>query len=140
MNRPANAKAFQRVPIVLCAFLAFITASCLLFLWRAARQEGLWTAEIYQDGKLLQTIPLYQVQAPYLLEITGSDGGRNRIEVRPDSIGVVWADCPDKRCVRQGFLYSPALPVACLPNRLVIRLRPPENTPGDASAPDAVAY
>ena len=36
--------------------------------------------------------------------VTGSDGGKNQVEVRPGSIGIVSADCPDKLCVRQGFL------------------------------------
>ena len=35
-------------------------------------------------------------------------------------IRVSEADCPDKTCVRMGWLNSAAMPVVCLPHHLVI--------------------
>ena len=50
------------------------------------------------------------------------------------------ADCPDKLCVKQGFIDRPVLPIACLPNRLVIRLCPAKDSSASHAAPDAVTY
>lgn len=47
-------------------------------------------------------------------------GGTNVIEIRDGKIRVQSADCPDKTCVRMGWLDSAAMPVVCLPHHLVI--------------------
>lgn len=121
------------------AFLITITTACLLYLGQTQKKTGDCVAEIYQDGRLLFTLPLNQVQETYTMEIESSSGGLNRLEIRPGSIGVVWADCPDKLCVSQGFADSPAIPITCLPNRLVIRLRPASEASQEA-ATDAITF
>ena len=70
----------------------------------------------------------------------GENGCVNEVEVRPGSIGILSADCPDKLCVRQGFISDTRLPITCLPNRLVIRLRPVSDTAEDMPIPDTVTY
>lgn len=81
-------------------------------------------ADIYQNGVLLQSIDLSQIAEGYTFTVTGENGCTNEIGVRPGSIGILSADCPDRLCVRQGFISDSLLPITCLPNRLVIQLRP----------------
>ena len=123
----------------IAAFLILVTAASLLYLLSAEGNAQDCVAEIYQDGRLLFSIPLDQVQETYTLDIEGDNGGLNRIEVQHGGIGVTWADCPDKLCVSQGFAHSPSIPIVCLPNRLVIRLRPTGTDSLDTAA-DAVTY
>lgn len=80
-------------------------------------------AEIYRDGELLQTIPLSTIEKTYTLTITGDNGAVNQVEIRPGSIGICSASCPDKLCVKQGFIADSLIPITCLPNHLVIRVR-----------------
>ena len=80
-------------------------------------------ADIYQEGKLIRSIPLNQVEEPYVFTITNADGGTNTIEVRQGAIGIIAADCPDKICVHQGFIINSLTPITCLPHRLVIEIR-----------------
>lgn len=125
--------------LAITAFLVIITAACFLYLRQTRKNAGDCVAEIYQEGNLLLTLPLDQVQEPYTLEIESSLGGMNRVEIRPGSIGVIWADCPDKLCVSQGFADSPTIPITCLPNRLVIRLRPASEASQEEAA-DAITF
>lgn len=134
-----NKKSIRTAALLIAAFLILVTAACLLYLLAVQNHPQSCVAEIYQNGTLILTIPLDRVQEPYILDIEGENGHLNRIEVRPESIGIIYADCPDLLCVRQGFISSPTIPVTCLPNRLVIRLRPAEKTSTDIS-PDAVTY
>lgn len=83
----------------------------------------------------MTSIPLDGSDAPYRFTVTGENGCVNEIEIRSDSIGIVSADCPDKLCVHQGFISHTGLPVVCLPNKLVIRLRET-----DSETVDAIAY
>lgn len=98
-------------------------------------------ADIYQNGELLQTIRLDTVTGEYTFEVSGDAGATNTICVRPGSIAIVSASCPDQICVHQGFISTSLLPITCLPNRLVIRVREEAVTPDDTTLiPDGVTY
>lgn len=83
-------------------------------------------ADIYQNGELKQSIDLSTVKESFTFTMEGEWGCTNKIEVRPKSIGIISASCPDKLCVHQGFIDNSLLPITCLPNRLVIQIRQEE--------------
>lgn len=135
MNQPhrtANRNAIGLSVLLLVLLLGSIIA--LLLPQKAP--EG-YIAEIYQSGIRIHSISLSDIQESCTFIIEGKDGHVNEIEVRPDSIGIVSADCPDKLCVKQGFITDSRLPVTCLPNEIVIWLRP---APDADSEPDAITY
>lgn len=99
------------------------------------------TAEIYQNGVLLYSIDLHAVEEPYTLTITGPNGGENEIAVEKDGIGMLSANCPDKLCVKQGYIHSSLLPITCLPNHLVIQIREESKTGSITDSPaDMITY
>lgn len=79
------------------------------------------------------------MQKTYTLDVEGERGGHNHIEILQGSIGITWADCPDKLCVQQGYIHNASIPITCLPNKLVIRLNPVRESMSDV-VPDAVTY
>lgn len=118
-----------------------ILISCVLVLVlrrNAAGENASYLACIYQDGQLLQTIPLDRVQETYNFTLEATAGGSNTIEVSPGGIAITQADCPDQICVRQGRITDSLLPITCLPHRLVIELKPMDTSAADL--PDALAY
>ena len=133
-------KNVKTLALLLSAFLVLVTVACLLYLLLLPRSYGSCAADIYQDGQLLESISLGQVQESYTIEITGDFGYTNRIEVQPGKIGVIWADCPDRLCVHQGFADTTTIPIVCLPNRLIIHLRPESGVMTDPDAPDVITY
>lgn len=116
-------KERKRAGMLVC-LIAVLAAVCLAAialpgkLFSRAGEERI--ARIYQDGELIDSIPLGEVEEVYFLDIESPSGGSNRIEVRPGMIGICSADCPDQLCVKQGFRSDGALPIVCLPHRLVI--------------------
>lgn len=97
------------------------------------------TADIYQNGVLLESISLNNITESYTFTVYGEENCQNEIEVRPGSIGILSASCPDKLCVHQGFIDSSLLPITCLPNRLVIQVR--TGTPSsETMTPDIISY
>lgn len=119
------------------ALLLISLASLALIL--LPREQGGYIADIFQDGNLVTSIPLGEVQEPYRFTVTGNSGCTNEIEVRPGSIGILSADCPDQLCVHQGFIRDSRLPITCLPNRIVILLRSPSED-ADNITPDIFTY
>lgn len=137
MNTKTHVKT---TAISISAFLILVMTACLLYLLLVPRTYDGCVAQIYQNGQLITSIPLDEIQDPYIFEVENTEGGLNRIKVQPGSIGVIWADCPDQLCVHQGFAETPTIPITCLPNRLVIQLRPAHTPQTDSAEPDAITY
>ena len=79
------------------------------------------TAEISRDGQLIQKLLLKKGDPPKEFTVEFS-GGFNRLMTEDGGIAVVDADCPDRDCVKRGWLRRPGDSAVCLPNRLVIRI------------------
>ena len=111
-----------RTWIVLFSLLAVLLALLSLLLLRQ-RREGT-TVEILLDGAVIREIDLSRVYREESFRVECPEG-YNLITVRPGAICVSEADCPDRICVRMGWLTDGAAPIVCLPHRLMIRLKAP---------------
>ena len=76
------------------------------------------TVRIVSDGETLYTFDLNTAADTTLTIAYG--GHTNTVEIRDHRIRVRDADCPDQTCVKMGWLSSAAMPIVCLPHRLVI--------------------
>lgn len=117
----------NKVLIIIAAsiFVLGIVGSILVL--NAPRKD---TVIIRRDDKILYTIDLKTTEdKTFDIEYKGS---RNTVEIRDGRIRVRDADCPDKVCVKTGWLSSSAIPIMCLPNHLVIEFK--ENAEVDAVA------
>jgi hypothetical protein len=118
---------FVIIALILAAALAAIGYSSAA--GRAASAENL-RAEIYEDGVLTRVLPLNE-SAEVVID---TDRGYNRVVVGDGGIRVSAADCDSQTCVHSGMKALPGDMIACLPNRLVIKI-----SGGDAPY-DAIAY
>lgn len=101
-------------------FLCIIAVSAAAILIYKGRSAAAKTAQIVQNGKIVRTVELTGVSEPYEFEIVSDCGGSNTVRVENGKIGIVSATCPDKICVKQGFISTGALPIVCLPNKLSV--------------------
>jgi len=97
----------------------------LLAVWLYMRSAGVGSdelsADIIQDGKVIRSLRLRPGMPPQEFTIE-RDGGWNKIRVEGEKIAVVDANCPDKYCVRRGWLKEPGSSAVCAPHRLEIRI------------------
>lgn len=117
--------------IVLAAAFAACAGAALL----VQRMPGRRTlARIAVNGQVVREIDLSAVtdETSFVIE---TEAGANTVSLRPGGIRVSEADCPDHVCVKQGWLEGGAVPIVCLPHRLVISLV----SGGDEGALDAVS-
>ena len=77
-------------------------------------------AEVRQNGELLYTLPLDEATQ---VTVETAEGGLNSVVVRNGSVCVSHATCPDKLCVKQGWVDSPGTPIVCLPHGLVVEIK-----------------
>ena len=135
----------RKKAVLLAAVLLVIAILCGIRIYAVSHSstgngQALY-ADIYQSGELLETIRLDTVTDEYIFEVPGEGGASNTVCVRPGSIAIISANCPDQICVHQGFISTSLLPITCLPNRLVIRVREEAVCLDDTTpVPDGVTY
>ena len=104
----------QRVLIaVAAAIFAAGIVGCLLLLFAPSDHNKVL---IRRDGEVLYSLDLSKEKNRTFVIPYG--GSSNTIEIRDGRIRVMEAECPDKVCVRTGWLSSSAIPIVCLPNHL----------------------
>ena len=92
------------------------------------------TLRITVDG---ETYGIYDITEDQEIKI----GDTNICNIENGRVRMTWADCPDQICVHQGFISTSLLPITCLPNRLVIRVKEEAVCLDDTTlVPDGVTY
>lgn len=99
------------------AFLLFSVSLLTSFL--LLRPANTASVEIVQNGVVLYRLNLSECEDQEIC--LTYDGRKNTILICKGEIWVEEADCPDHICIQMGRLKSKALPIVCLPNRLVIQ-------------------
>lgn len=121
--------AFTRWDAALVAVLLAANAALLL---RPAKPLG--AVEIlFEAGK--QVVDLSssrRVEVPGPLGVTV-------VELGPRGARIVSSPCPNHLCVRSGWVTVRHPLVACLPNRVAVRILSVDSCPSQAGAVDAVA-
>lgn len=79
-------------------------------------------AKIYKNGECIKSIDLSTVKESYEIKI-GDDEHYNLIRVNSNGIKVIDSTCHDKVCMKTGEIHDSILPIACLPNNLIIKIQ-----------------
>jgi hypothetical protein len=103
---------FRALDFVIVAAVVLVSLLPLLFLAKASAKNAdtvvvTWHGEVIYRGSLDKDA-----------EITTPDG-LNTVVIKNGEARMEHAECADERCVRSGAA-SPAKPVVCLPNRVVV--------------------
>lgn len=94
---------------------------------------------IQVSNQEFRRIPFSQVSGIVIVDVPAADGHRAVAEVAGDGRArMKESDCPDKVCVRTGWIAHPGQVIVCLPNKIVVRI---EGGPQDVGPfLDGVAY
>ena len=119
MSKPAALKRGDIIIVIAAILLAIILWSAVA-IWRNSIGTQALIAEIYIDGQLTHTITLTGDEQELRLE---SVTGYNVLQIEPQGVRMLEADCHNQDCVRIGLQNQPGSVIACLPHRLLIRLK-----------------
>lgn len=106
--------------IVICIILI---SSIGVFSYMKIAQGNHHIAEIKQDGKILKTIDLDKVSGNQVLKIYYDSTHYNTISIEKGRIKITDADCPDKICVKSGWISQAGETIVCLPHKLIIKIQ-----------------
>ncbi len=117
-DRHSSFYRLSAADIVMVSVVLILSVGTLLWLGvREARgADGAAVASIFRGNALTETVPLTGDS-----DLTLRDVGM-RFEVREGGIRVVESDCPHKVCVNTGWITRSGQIIACVPNRIVVRV------------------
>ena len=110
---------------LICIVLVLLLAIISILAVAIIRAKGIDhpIAEITKQGQIIETIDLTQVKEAYEFNIDNPDGGYNTIRVELGQIAIIDASCPDHVCVNTGFISDSLVPITCLPNEVIIKIK-----------------
>lgn len=111
---------FSRIDIPIIA--ALLSAALVFFAWDHLGSSTASVCEVSLDG---QTIALLSLTEDNTYTFPQAPGVQ--VKVEEGAVCFLSSDCPDRTCVRTGWLREPGQYAICLPNRLMISI------PKDAS-------
>lgn len=79
-------------------------------------------AEIKVKGKLYKKVDLSDINHEEIIKIS-TDLGENTVIIKNGGAYIIEANCPDKLCVKSGFIDEVGEVVVCLPHELVIEIK-----------------
>lgn len=118
--------------LIVCALLAVILGVVGIQLYRNNDNGGHKIAVIKQNNQVIKKFDLDTLQKAEDLTISGDY--KNIIIVEQGRIRFKDADCPDKACVKKGWLSQKGDVAVCLPNRAIIEIE------GESDKVDGVTY
>lgn len=108
-------KLFWRELRIADVMLIIVILVCVaISAYRLSNREREMSVFVYKNNQLYGEYPL-------LIDATIVIDEHNTIEIKDKKVRMIKADCPDERCVKQGF--SSSLPIMCVPNHVIIEIK-----------------
>ena len=112
--------------ILIGAVIALSMVGYLMF-YLVYRADAPLTAEISVNGTIVNTIDLYNPTPNQFINISGPLG-TSVAEVKPGAIRMQFSPCPDRICMETGWIDQPGQVIACVPNKIIIKINPDKNS------------
>ena len=113
-------KGDKIVGIILLIIVLITTGGTLIYKNSIKGVENI--AVIKRDGKVIKTIDLNKVVKPEEFTLKTENGDYNTIAVKHNSIRIIDANCPNKLCVKSGWITKPGEMIVCLPYKVIINI------------------
>lgn len=141
--------ASKYAPIIMTVLLLLIAIASVIWIVLVKNTKG-ETVTIASNGVTLKTVDLNTIDgeliltvindpsdenSPYIVEGNKPLGNHyNIIRITREGAEIIDSDCSTHICIHEGITDSPAKPIVCLPNKLLITVT------GENTDTDAVTY
>ena len=108
---------FCKTDFLAIAIVAVIAILVSVVFWTSIGDEEGSMVSLYQDGTLIQEIPL-DSDTEFVIE----GAYENVVTIRDGKAAITKSDCPGSDCVHSGWIYEAGRSIVCLPNRVELRI------------------
>lgn len=119
--------------LVIFILLAVATGMAGMRIYNSYTEKSLVKVAVIKQGdKIVKRINLGKIEKPYKVNLNGDY--ENTMLVEKGKIRYQYANCPDKVCVKTGWLTKNGDAAFCLPNRTMIKIE------GEKASVDEITY
>ena len=93
----------------------------LLFVLRGKSSEGSYVIIMHQNEEKAR----FSLTSNGVYDI---NDGKNKIEILDGKVRMIYADCPDELCIRQGWIEYDGQSIICLPNKITVMVSGGDNS------------
>jgi len=112
----------KRLDIIIIVLIVSISlVSFGYYKWSLNKSYDEKEIEISVKGELFKTIHFNNTERQTIT--INTDLGTNYVVIEDGKVGISDADCPDKLCVKDGYISNPGEILVCLPNKVVIEIK-----------------
>ena len=136
----------KNAPFILSAILILTVLVSAVFIFAGNKGSGahvtiysggeaVWSGDLFgiTGEKILTVVPASGDAGPLIIEgIDTSYDHYNIVRITSEGVSVTDSDCKNKICIHRGTVRSGALPIACLPNGLLITVTSDSESQADA--------
>lgn len=116
--------------IVIIGLIIVSLLSSGIILYSSARNKyQSQYVEISVKGKLYKKI-IFNSSTEETIDIK-TDLGENIVRISKGKVKILDADCPDKVCVKDGYIDKPGQLLVCLPHKVVVEIKGIKNAETD---------
>lgn len=112
--------------VLIGAVLALALLSYFIY-FLVYREAAQLTAEISVNGATVTKVDLNNPPPNHLIDISGPLG-TSVAEVKPGAIRMKFSPCPDRYCMETGWINRPGQIIACVPNKIIIKIYSDKNS------------
>jgi len=105
--------------LIITLLVIALTSFAAINLW--GKEQQVTTAEISLNGELIQQIDLQSLTELKEFSVQGPLGS-SVIQVRHGEARILSSPCPDKICVKMGWVKLPGQSAICMPNRILVHI------------------
>lgn len=118
----------SKFDLILICLILFLSIASIIFINRERfqRTTGEKTVLIYQQEELLESVPL---DKNTFIDILGK---RMQVEIRDGRVRMDRSDCPQHICVNTGWIKYSGQTIVCVPNKVLVEIKSPEEPLIDA--------
>jgi hypothetical protein len=106
--------------VVIIVLALFTVASFVGTLLNSSRKYNEKYVEIEVNGNSYKTYPLVNYEETIKIK---TKLGENIIQIKDNKVHILDADCPDKVCIKDGYISEPGQILVCLPNKVVVEVK-----------------
>lgn len=121
-------KKLDYVVIIGLLVISLLSSGAILYSSARNKYQSQYI-EISVKGELYKKIS-FNGSTEEIIDVK-TDLGENIIKISKGKVQILDADCPDKVCVKDGYIGKPGQTLVCLPHRVVVEIKGVKNAETD---------
>ena len=125
--------------LFIVVIVVLLVSSIGIYAYKLAFKDKDKIAVIKENGKVIETINLSSLKETQKFDIKNGEH-INTIVAENNRIRMIESDCPDKVCIKTGWISQAGESIVCLPNKIIISIEGGKTTDKNVTDIDGATY